>query len=331
MKRLLILVLALTLCFAGCKEEPKMPDTPEVEHTEEVKAPVEETPTEPEVIEPTEEPDENVIILPEPDENTKVITIEFPEDFPEEPYTEPELVSPEEFEWGDCSFTVEYAPIIREWYECYPQKAILREGIYSLEEGTAEYNNHHGIKTQPQVNIWDSETLTDETYYITHNSQNALSRQVANNKGLLFFYISKNENFDVWYAFSNEENRIVYEFLLQSHDWTSMEITQLTDRDKLVLSLYKQNNNNMGFRCVSAYTYSIEKQKLCYIKSFAYDPIMSEDEKYLAYTSPHLDAWDMITTTNNLNKMQTGFYIEEIKTGKTVFYPVTNSYNIIIE
>ena len=72
MKRLLMLILALTLCFAGCKEEPKVPDTPEVKHTEEVKAPVEETPTEPEVKEPIDEiPDEKVIILPEPDETQK--------------------------------------------------------------------------------------------------------------------------------------------------------------------------------------------------------------------------------------------------------------------
>ncbi|MBQ7896797.1 MAG: hypothetical protein IJ323_00085, partial [Clostridia bacterium] len=139
MKRLLILVLALTLCFAGCKEEPKMPDTPEVKHTEEVKAPVEETPEEPDGIEPTEEPDDNVIILPEPDENTKVITIDFPEDFPEEPYTEPELVSPEEFEWG------EYVPFVRYndyFFNSYntPNYAILSPKAPTLEEGKALYS-----------------------------------------------------------------------------------------------------------------------------------------------------------------------------------------------
>lgn len=45
-------------------------------------------------------------MLPEADENTKYITIDFPEDFPEEPYTEQNLVSPEEFEWGEYSLFV---------------------------------------------------------------------------------------------------------------------------------------------------------------------------------------------------------------------------------
>ena len=159
MKRLLILVLALTLCFAGCKEEPKMPDTPEVKHTEEVKAPIEETPEEPDGIEPTEEPDENVIILPEPDENTKVITIEFPEDFPEEPYTEPELVSPEEFEWG------EYVPFVR--YNDYffnsdntPNYAILSPKAPTLEEGKALYS---------LINEKIFETLSDKNYLFDSN------------------------------------------------------------------------------------------------------------------------------------------------------------------
>ena len=141
MKRLLILVLALTLCFAGCKEEPKMPDTPEVKHTEEVKAPIEETPEEPDGIEPTEEPDENVIILPEPDENTKVITIEFPEDFPEEPYTEPELVSPEEFKWGEYVPFVNYVSgtFTNAHNEIY-SFAILNESTKTLIDGTNLYN-----------------------------------------------------------------------------------------------------------------------------------------------------------------------------------------------
>ena len=177
MKRLLILVLALTLCFAGCKEEPKMPDTPEVEHTEEVKAPIEETPEEPDGIEPveeipdepkdntltepTEKPDENVIILPEPDENTKVITIEFPEDFPEEPYTEPELVSPEEFEWG------EYVPFVKYYHSIYYELyghlkySFLGQDIKTLEEGTALYdklNNKYLITQEIPENLtWFSQ------------------------------------------------------------------------------------------------------------------------------------------------------------------------------
>lgn len=141
MKRLLITILALTLCFAGCKEEAKVPDTPEVKHTEEVKAPVEETPTEP-TKEPIDEiPDEKVIILPEPDENTKVITIEFPEDFPEEPYTEPNLVSPEEFEWG------EYVPFVKYAYTWLGDflgpvytYAFLGETVNDIYEGNEIYS-----------------------------------------------------------------------------------------------------------------------------------------------------------------------------------------------
>ena len=93
MKKLVCLLVALCLTAAlfSCTDAPKTKQE-------------EETPTEPD--EPTEEPDENVVMLPEADENTKYITIEFPKDFPEEPYAELNLVSPEEFEWGEYGLFV---------------------------------------------------------------------------------------------------------------------------------------------------------------------------------------------------------------------------------
>ena len=130
MKKLVCLLVALCLTAAlfSCTDTPETKQeevkTPEATETpNETATPSEQevttpdtpetvTPTEPEVVEPettepeSEEPDENVVMLPEADENTKYITIEFPKDFPEEPYAELNLVSPEEFEWGEYGLFV---------------------------------------------------------------------------------------------------------------------------------------------------------------------------------------------------------------------------------
>ncbi len=145
MKKLFYILLAAVLCIAffSCKDVPEVTPneiesvSPEVVTPNEIEV---ITPSEPKSEEP-EQTDENIIMLPEADENTKYITIEFPEDFPEEPYTEPNLVSPEEFEWG------EYVPFVRyeadrynrrEFFEKY---AFLTESAVTLEDGNEIYNN----------------------------------------------------------------------------------------------------------------------------------------------------------------------------------------------
>ncbi|MBE6651007.1 MAG: hypothetical protein E7613_06810 [Ruminococcaceae bacterium] len=118
MKKLVCLLVALCLTAAlfSCTDAPKTKqeeETPtETATPNEIASPSENDTTTPETVtptepdEPTEEPDENVVMLPEADENTKYITIEFPKDFPEEPYAELNLVSPEEFEWGEYGLFV---------------------------------------------------------------------------------------------------------------------------------------------------------------------------------------------------------------------------------
>ncbi len=109
-------------------EDPQVPEEPE----EEDKFPY--------VGEITVTLDSGDIILPAEDEDTKEILIPFPEDFTYG-YTEPEIVAPEDFDWG------EYVPFVR--YETdnygefgiYYSYAFLGEDINTLEEGTAFYNN----------------------------------------------------------------------------------------------------------------------------------------------------------------------------------------------
>jgi len=83
--------------------------------------------------------DDEVRILPAEDENTKTLVVEFPEIILG--YTEPELVSPEDFEWGD------YRPFVRYMIDDYGELgstpiysyAFLGSGIKSLTEGNALY------------------------------------------------------------------------------------------------------------------------------------------------------------------------------------------------
>lgn len=112
------------------EEEPEIPEVPE-EPKEEDKFPY--------VGEITATLDSGDIILPAEDENTKEILIPFPEDFTYG-YTEPEIVAPEDFDWG------EYMPFVRYSVgSCgevgWPRYtyAFLGEDIKTLDEGHKFY------------------------------------------------------------------------------------------------------------------------------------------------------------------------------------------------
>ena len=183
MKKTLYLFLSLLLCFAlfACTQEPSAtpnevetatpevtpnevetvtPNEPEVVTPNEPEVPAEpETPIEPEV--PTE-PEENVIVLPEADENTKYITIDFPADFPEDPYAELNLVSPEEFEWGD------YVPFIATLDEGAlkpPVYSIISSVSPTLDEGVELYtklnNKYLEIYNGEKLPDWYGKEMTD--------------------------------------------------------------------------------------------------------------------------------------------------------------------------
>ncbi len=182
MKKLFIIFLITASCLSLCycaKKPTVTPNEPEVV-----------TPDEPEV----EEPEKDVIMLPEADENTKYITIEFPEDFPEEPYTEPNLVSPEDFDWG------EYVPFVKYYDHINSLRneplfnyAFLGENIGSLEDGWKLYDKFNTIfETFFEIgtNSFDAENVSDFEYieYSKHFSNGRVTSMSEDIDRVNIFY-----------------------------------------------------------------------------------------------------------------------------------------------
>ena len=185
MKRLLILVLALTLCFAGCKEEPKMPDTPEVEHTEEVKAPVEETPTEPVEKIPDKPKVEKLV----EENHTYIFSFDFDGfvyDFSVElprQYVTPTLVASNNFDWGEyfpiVTFTVEEGEYVEQYFsnsvlltpetKSLTNKTMLNEYNSFIEMANNQYNvnvtTNYDKSMSPHINILG---FFDNNYFIAN-------------------------------------------------------------------------------------------------------------------------------------------------------------------
>ena len=69
-----------------------------------------------------------------------------------------------------------------------------------------------------------------------------------------------------------------------------------------------------------------------YIGDYMFSPIISPDGKHVAYTGiSGPDANDYPNEFNNLADMQDGFYIKNLETNQTIFYPVESvyEYNIV--
>ena len=284
MKRLLILVLALTLCFAGCKEEPKMPDTPEVKHTEEVKAPIEETPEEPDGIEPTEEPDEPSKEPEEEPENSKTTVVL---DFPYEPYSEPELVSPDEFEWG------EYFPLIT-----YTNGEIVKPGWVGLEK----YLFIDGILSNETTTLQEAMGLYDllESNMPESEKGNSISSLLEK-------------------ATYSREVYNTLEFIDQNGTSIHSLLDAVLDNKYIIFEGINPEN-----RFQALFSYNIETKESEVLATFVYNYSISPDGKYLAYSSPVGESADIADISHhfgsNVLSMKKGFYVKNLENGQTTFY-----------
>ncbi|MBR6633423.1 MAG: hypothetical protein IKL05_03865 [Clostridia bacterium] len=173
MKRLGLLTLVFVLCVmvTSCNKTVTPPEEEisgeqapiEEQMSTEEQTPVEEQKKEVQIPEAVEGFD--VVYLPDADENTVCLTVDFPEDFPEEPYKMPELVSPEEFEWGEYGVFAQHinenASVMSNSVYSY---AFLGEGVKTVEEGDAVYNKFNDTCRElfsiPSY-CYDTETLPD--------------------------------------------------------------------------------------------------------------------------------------------------------------------------
>ena len=300
MKRILLLVLILTLCFVGCKEE--IPEKPVENITEEVKEPIEETktpvekvevpeveepvevtPTEPEIEEPHEEtPTEPEVEEPVKEDKTIVVL-----DFPYEPYVEHELVSPKEFEWG------EYFPLVS-----YSDGEIIRPGWVDLYK----YRVFGGVLSNEVTTLQDAIDL--------HDLMESKLQELENDTSLS--------------SLSEEApcDRKVYDSL-DFVDQNGIKISTFLDAviDNKYIIFEGINTEN---KYQALFSYNIETKESEVLATLVYDFSLSPDGKYLAYSSPAGEYFDIADISNyfgsNVLSMRKGFYVQNLENGQATFY-----------
>ncbi len=231
MKKMLYVSVIAMLCFAmfSCTQAPETtpndietvtpeeipneavtPNDPEVEPEVEPETPAEpEDERFPHIEEVTVKLSDKEITLPAEDENTKKILIPYPSDFIYG-YQEPELVSPEDFEWGD------YVPFVRYGTGSYGEVGIpvysyafLGEDAATVEEGNALYNKLND-KYKKTFNYTPDDRLH---YYPLSNEPDAM--KLVNESRIIYistdgktvgnFYINKGSDYSdtnpVWSSY----------------------------------------------------------------------------------------------------------------------------------
>jgi len=119
-------------------------------------------------------------------------------------------------------------------------------------------------------------------------------------------------------------------------------ISQFTNDEKMVVS-YALKAPNYGDNLEEFYigeniysndTYimDIDGSNDKYIGNYMFSPYISPDGKYVAYTGlSGTDHQEYSNEFNNLADMKDGFYIKNLETNQTIYYPVekANEYNIV--
>lgn len=81
------------------------------------------------------------------------------------------------------------------------------------------------------------------------------------------------------------------------------------------------------------YLFDLESQEMMHLGSYMFNPVISPDKTHIAFTSPNgTGSHEYMSEMNKLSYMQSGFYIKNLATGETVFYPIIGTgfmYNII--
>ncbi len=294
MKKFLALIFVTLFLFTSCKEEvkPKEVETPiDVEENTEVKQP-----------EKTETPTEV--------EESKKIVIELPT----EPYTEPELVSPEEFDWGEYYPIVDYSvgqlyiddiPVIEEDEYHY---AILTKDIKNLEEGTSLYN---------KLGLPDIQQLLQSTPE-SFESPYELDLYISQLERQFFQRAPESSEVIAWDkdVFVDGEGN-------PSKDSADIFLEAIIEDRYLIFEVISFENYYQ-----SVFSYDTVTEKVSRLINFAYDFSISPDGKYLAYCSPAGESVDGADISHhngsNVLNMQEGFYIKNLENNETVFFSCDN-------
>ncbi len=331
--------------------EPEIPEAVTQNESEitEPEIPDDVTPNEPEIA----EPDENVVMLPEADENTIKYTLELPEDFIFGSYTdvyEPQnIVDFDEFDFGDNALRIEYSLPTLTSLRWFTAVAYIGNGIHSLEEGKEAYNRYWGIDEQPyydkynqeppfvvepevEAEVIDYDIIGKDVLYDVDNF-NGKPRNY--NDALIIQKRYINGRYDeekVIYTFhSPDMSRMLYEitvprgFLEDENKTMNMDVLQIIDKKHILVEILAGEYGYVGeyiefmsSRCT--YILDLELNEWHRIQPFAFNAVVSPDGKYLAYSTTDFSGtyeayWD------DRDHIKGGYYIKEMSTGKTVYYP----------
>lgn len=302
MKRLVLLLIAI-LCMAltSCNEAV----TPN-EQSPEVATPDEQ------IVDGGATPDEvgedietevvgtndNIIILPEADENTKYITIEFPEDFPEEPYVEPNFVSPEEFEWGEYVPIVTYGTDVMSHDGWAIESSVLSSESADLKTGNNLYNEKYNSL---------HEYLHNQEYkFACLRRENP---EFIENVGLFFPVVN---GYKVLYVDGIEHQIKINE---GSSDTVNFSMADSCNEKLWLVELFCTKEY-----IFATYLYNNETKENQFMGNHFFGASLSPCGKYLAYMSPVGELADTQSGKDYTQEKQ-GFYIKNLETENTVFYP----------
>ncbi len=308
------------------------------------------------------------IILPEADENTKDIEISFPELSFEEPFTELNLVSPEEFEWGEYVPLVQVSGIesLNASNSVVAMAILSRDASDFIEarEVYSDFNSRYLVEYKPEQDyeihgghVLDFPEIADYLYksrieYATEDlsrmvrcsvqveneteSRYSLSDSVrcdyiengevvySNSSQYRYWFYDKRKIFrGSHYVGTTEFYKDCFLYADSSNDKAELysldEVKMLyniTLPDKCYVESYNRNGmileNNSNASC-EIYYYNFHSGELTLIETYAFNSSLSPDGQYVAYTSLDYDT--------TIEGRENGFYIKNLKSGETVYYP----------
>lgn len=113
----------------------------------------------------------------------------------------------------------------------------------------------------------------------------------------------------------------------------NLEVNQLLNGSNLLVTFSDYKEQNFKGFYNHTWLFNLDTLEMKYLGSYLFNPLLSPDGKYLAYVKVHgTGSHEYMDDINHFDEMDEGFYIQNLETGETVFYPVKGDgyeYDII--
>ena len=99
-----------------------------------------------------------------------------------------------------------------------------------------------------------------------------------------------------------------------------VEINQYTSSNNLLITFFEHSNYYS-----TTYLFNLNDLSMIHLGEYMNNPLLSPDNSYVAYVKVHgQGSQEYATESNNLDEMNDGFYILNIRSNETTFYPVND-------